>query len=65
MPATWSAGRSWTGSASTSAGWTIDFFLLFGPDATWDTTPPQPVGSGATVIDNSDRLADSAAPLLR
>ena len=46
-------------------GLDYDFYLLFDPDATWDTTPPRPVGSGATVIDNSDRLADSAAPLLR
>jgi hypothetical protein len=46
-------------------GLDYDFFLLFDRDATWGATPPRPVISGATVIDDSDRLADSAASLLR
>ena len=46
-------------------GLDYDFFLLFGPDATWGANPPRPVSSGATVIDTSDRLAESAASLLR
>jgi len=46
-------------------GLDYDFFLLFGPDATWEASPPRPVSSGATVIDTSDRLAESAAALLR
>jgi hypothetical protein len=46
-------------------GLDYDFFLLFDPDATWDATPPRPVSSGATVIGESDRLAGSAASLLR
>jgi hypothetical protein len=46
-------------------GLDYDFFLLFDRDATWDATPPRPVSSGATVIDDSDRLADGAAALLR
>jgi hypothetical protein len=46
-------------------GLDYDFFLLFGRDATWGATPPRPVSSGATVISDSDRLADSAAALLR
>jgi hypothetical protein len=46
-------------------GLDYDFFLLFDRDATWGATPPRPVSSGATVIDNSDRLADGAAALLR
>ena len=45
-------------------GLDYDFFLLFDRDATWDQAPPQPVSSGATVIDDSDRLAASAAALL-
>ena len=45
-------------------GLDYDFFLLFGPDATWDTTAPQPLSSGGTVIASSDRLARSAARLL-
>jgi hypothetical protein len=31
----------------------------------WGPTPPRPVSSGATVIGDSDRLAASAASLLR
>jgi hypothetical protein len=46
-------------------GLDYDFFLLFDRDATWGATPPRPVSSGATVIDDSDRLAASAASLLR
>ena len=45
-------------------GLDYDFFLLFGPDATWDTIAPQPLSSGGTVIASSDRLARSAARLL-
>jgi hypothetical protein len=45
-------------------GLDYDFFLLFGPDATWDANPPQPLSSGGTVIASSDRLAQSAATLL-
>jgi hypothetical protein len=46
-------------------GLDYDFFLLFDRNATWGPTPPRPVSSGATVIDDSDRLAASAAALLR
>jgi hypothetical protein len=46
-------------------GLDYDFFLLFDGDATWSSIPPRPVSSGATVISDSDRLADSAAALLR
>ena len=42
-----------------------DLFLLFDRDATWGPTAPRPVSSGATVIGDSDRLAASAAALLR
>jgi hypothetical protein len=45
-------------------GLDYDFFLLFGPDATWGTAAPRPVASGATVIDSSDRLSEAAASLL-
>jgi hypothetical protein len=41
-----------------------DFFLLFGPDATWGSSPPRPVSSGGTVVGASDRLASAAAGLL-
>ena len=45
-------------------GLDYDFFLLFDRNATWDQDPPRPVSSGATVIGDSDRLADSVAALL-
>ena len=46
-------------------GLDYDFFLLFDRNATWTQRPPRPVSSGATVIRDSDRLADSVASLLR
>jgi hypothetical protein len=49
----------------TFGGLDYDFFLLFDGDATWGRTPPRPVSSGATVVGQSDRLAESAATLLR
>jgi hypothetical protein len=49
----------------TFGGLDYDFFLLFDREATWDATAPRPVSSGATVIGDSDRLAESAAALLR
>ena len=41
------------------------FFLLFDRDATWGPTPPRPASSRATVIGDSDQLAERAASLLR
>jgi hypothetical protein len=49
----------------TFGGLDYDFFLLFNRDATWGPTAPRPLSSGATVIGDSDRLATSAASLLR
>ena len=49
----------------TFGGLDYDFYLLFDRDATWTQRPPRPVSSGATVIGDSERLADSAATLLR
>jgi hypothetical protein len=46
-------------------GLDYDFYLLFDGDAAWAQRPPRPVGSGATVIDDRDRLAAGAASLLR
>jgi hypothetical protein len=46
-------------------GLDYDFFLLFDRNATWGPTLPRPVSSGATVIGDSDRLAATAASLLR
>ena len=44
-------------------GLDYDFFLLFDRDGAPGRTP-RPVSSGATVIGDSDRLAQSAAALL-
>ena len=44
-------------------GLDYDFFLLFGPDAVWDQTPPRPASSGATVIGERERLARDLTPL--
>jgi len=49
----------------TFGGLDYDFFLLFDRDATWGDRAPRPVSSGATVIGDSDRLAESTAALLR
>ena len=49
----------------TFGGLDYDFCLLFDRAAAWRSTPPRPVSSGATVIGDSDRLAESAAALLR
>ena len=49
----------------TFGGLDYDFFLLFDRDAPWDQSPPRLVSSGATVIGDSDRLAQSAASVLR
>ena len=46
-------------------GLDYDFFLLFDRNATWGSTLPRPVSSGATVISESERLANDAAVLLR
>jgi hypothetical protein len=46
-------------------GLDYDFILLFDRDATWTQRPPRPVNSGATVISERERLAGSAAALLR
>jgi hypothetical protein len=46
-------------------GLDYDFYLLFDRNATWGPAPPRPVSTGATVIDQSDRLAGAIAPLLR
>jgi hypothetical protein len=45
-------------------GLDYDFFLLFGPEATWGSSPPRPVSSGGTVVSASDRLASATAGLL-
>jgi len=45
-------------------GLDYDFFLLFGPDAVWEQTPPRPASSGATVIGERERLARDLTPLL-
>jgi hypothetical protein len=49
----------------TFGGLDYDFFLLFDREVTWGPRPPRPVSAGATVIGDSDRLAETAAAQLR
>jgi hypothetical protein len=41
-----------------------DTFLLFGPDAKWDAVPSPLLGSGSSVIGQSDNLKKEISPLL-
>lgn len=43
---------------------TWDAYLLFGPDARWDETPPDPVGLGRPVIGVIEDLEAELAPLI-
>jgi len=42
-----------------------DAYLLFGPQATWTSQPGPLISSGGSVIDTTDQLAQSIAPLLK
>jgi hypothetical protein len=46
-------------------GLDYDFYLLYDRAASWDRSPPKPVGTGATVIANREQLARDVAALLR
>jgi hypothetical protein len=41
-----------------------DTYLLFGPEARWDSVPSPLLASGSTVIARSDELKRAIAPLL-
>jgi hypothetical protein len=42
-----------------------DFYLLFGPDASWGTAPPPPDDSGWSVVRARDDLDSTLTRLLR
>lgn len=46
------------------AGLDWDFYMAFGPDATWDQTPSPLHDAGFTVIAERDRFAESVAALV-
>ena len=41
-----------------------DAYYLYGPDQTWDTTAPRPMGSGSTVYSARDLLRSQVVSLL-
>ena len=43
---------------------TWDFYAVYGPDATWGTSPPAAVSQGGTIISRRDRLQAAISPLL-
>ena len=45
-------------------GTTWDFYALYGPDATWGSTPPQAMSQGGTIITKRDQLRAAILPLL-
>lgn len=54
----------WFGDAVFDGFLAWDVYLLYGPDATWDETPGQPVSAGGTVIGQSERLRSDLRALL-
>ena len=46
-----------------SVSW--DAYLLYGPDASWDSAPGPLISVGRTVIENTQGLSDGIAPYLR
>ena len=45
-------------------GFMWDTYLLYGPEAKWDSAPAPLVSSGSTVVDKSGELRDKILPLL-
>ena len=41
-----------------------DAYLLYGPEATWGTKPPPPLGTGYTIYGTRDRLRAQIEPLM-
>ncbi|MBA3450181.1 MAG: hypothetical protein H0T18_03090 [Chloroflexia bacterium] len=42
-----------------------DAFLLFGPEATWERAPSQPLAWGAPIVGHMPELIDTLRPLLQ
>lgn len=59
---TWFAERDLGGLGYSGIVW--DAFFLFGPGASWEDAPDPLEASGATVIGESETLAEAAARLI-
>jgi hypothetical protein len=46
-------------------GYMWDTYLLYGPNATWDTAPGPLIASGGTILDTGPQLRDKLASLLQ
>lgn len=42
-----------------------DAYLLYGPDARWDSAPPRPISTGTPIYPARDKLQEKILPLLR
>lgn len=42
-----------------------DAFLLFGPEATWESAPSEPLAWGTPILGRFPELADTLVPLLK
>ena len=52
------------GAGVPAGGLLWDAFLVFGPDAAWEGTPPEPVARGAPVVSELRRLEAALEPYL-
>jgi hypothetical protein len=59
------AGRWFAKAVTGEAGYMWDTYLLYGPNATWDTAPGPLVDSGGTIIDTSQQLRDKLVLLIK
>lgn len=63
----WDGSRltsTWFGDAVFDGFLAWDVFLLYGPDARWESSPGEPVSAGGTVIGLSDRIRSDVTALL-
>ena len=59
------AGRWFAKAVNGDDGYMWDAYLLYGPNATWDTAPGPLLGSGGTIIEVGSELRDKLTPLLK
>ena len=41
-----------------------DAYLLYGPNARWDSAPPRPISTGTPIYETRGKLQDDVLPLL-
>lgn len=54
----------WFGEAVFDGFLAWDVYLLYGPNARWESSPGQPVSAGGTVIGQSERIRSDVTVLL-